>query len=160
MGPRLTGETRWRPSTFSKQAVIVSEAFARLYSRFSISFLDQFQQAEAFGRMEAFAHGRLPGECVGIIRGTAAAEQIQAKHRSRSGRLRGDGGKRDPHGSVPDMFLLINFCEDFETGVPGPAVFVMGTVEIDIEVDPFALRRDFEFLVALDIGEVGADEGL
>jgi len=56
------------------------------------------------------------------------------------------------------MFLLVDSGEDFETRVPLPAIFVMGLVEVDVEVDPLPLRRDFEFLVALDIGEIGANE--
>ena len=30
--------------------------------------------------------------------------------------------------------------------------------QVNIEVNPFALRRDFKLLVALDIREIGADE--
>ena len=52
------------------------------------------------------------------------------------------------------MFLLVDSGEDLEARVPLPAVFVMWAVEVDIEVDPLTLRRDFEFFVALDIREV------
>ena len=31
-------------------------------------------------------------------------------------------------------------------------------VEIHVEIDPFALRRDFKLLVAADVGEVVADK--
>src|ERR1700690_2628374 len=36
----------------------------------------------------------------------------------------------------------------------------MGFSEVDVEVDPLALGREFEFFVAADIGEVRADEDL
>src|SRR5579864_1667615 len=124
-----------------------------------IAILDQLQQAEALGCMETFAHRRLPCEAVGTFGRPAAAEQIQTEDISRARRPRVDGGKRDAHSGVPDMFLLVDSGEDFEAGIPFPAVFVMWAVEIDVKVDPLALRRDFEFLVALDIGEVGANEG-
>src|SRR5260370_26029696 len=36
----------------------------------------------------------------------------------------------------------------------------MGIVQIHVEVDPLALRGNFEFFVALDVDEVGTDEYL
>lgn len=32
--------------------------------------------------------------------------------------------------------------------------------QVDIQVSPFILRRDFEFLVAFDVVEIGTDEHL
>jgi hypothetical protein len=49
---------------------------------------------------------------------------------------------------------------DFEAGVPLPRVLISLLVEIDVEVNPFALRREFEFFIAADVLEVGANEGL
>ena len=57
------------------------------------------------------------------------------------------------------MFPLVDFGEDLEARVPFPAVFMMGAMEIDVEVDPLTLRRDFELFVTLDIRKVGANEG-
>ena len=34
----------------------------------------------------------------------------------------------------------------------------MGLVEVDIKVNPFSLRGNFEFLITFDIAEVGTDE--
>jgi len=41
-----------------------------------------------------------------------------------------------------------------EAGVPLPAFFVMRLVKIDIEVDPFVVRRNLKLLVSLDVFEV------
>jgi hypothetical protein len=35
---------------------------------------------------------------------------------------------------------------------------VVGLVEVDIKVNSFSLRGNFEFLITLDIAEVGTDE--
>ena len=37
---------------------------------------------------------------------------------------------------------------------------MMGAMEIDVEVDPLTLRRDFELFIAPDILEIRADENL
>ena len=93
---------------------------------------------------------------VGI--GALAAIEVDTKLFAGGGRIRSDGEPGDAHEAVPDFLRRIDPCGDFTAGLPDPADFVRRVVEIDIEVDPLALRRDLKLLVAADVLEVSADE--
>src|ERR1035438_7960274 len=69
-----------------------------------------------------------------------------------------DRSQGNAHRSVPGVRAFINARLYFEAGVPGPPVFVVRLAEVNIEVNPFALWRDFKLLVALDICKIGADK--
>src|SRR5215470_5186901 len=47
-----------------------------------------------------------------------------------------------------------------ESGVPDPSVLMVRFIQIDIEINPLSLRRNFELLVALNVPEIRADENL
>src|ERR1700734_3042218 len=110
------------------------------------------------GYVKRFAHGRLPGYLVNMLRRSLAAEQVYAQGVSGRRSPRIDRCHRDSHGGVPDLLLPIDPGGRFESRVPRPARLVMRIVQIHIQVDPFALRRNFEFLVMLYIREVGTDK--
>ena len=67
---------------------------------------------------------------------------------------------RDAHLAVPDPLVAVHACLDLVAGVPGRVVRRRLRAAVDGEVHPLALRRDLEFLVLLDVLEVGADERL
>ena len=61
---------------------------------------------------------------------------------------------------MPAMLGTIDACGLFKPGVPSPSHLMMRLVQIDIQVDPLALRRDFKFLVEFDVAKVRTDEDL
>jgi hypothetical protein len=81
----------------------------------SISLLNQFDQTKTFRHVKRFVHGWLPRDFVRMPGRTLAAELIHAKRMAGRGRPLVDGGKRDPHGGVPDMLLVIDFGENLES---------------------------------------------
>src|ERR1051326_6616033 len=65
------------------------------------------------------------------------------------------GGVGDAHAAVPDLGCLIDARRHLKTRVPLPAVFMTRRIEIDIEIDPFAARRNLEFLVPANVLKIG-----
>src|SRR5882762_10563992 len=108
--------------------------------------------------MKCFAHRWLPGYFVVFRRRALAAEQVDPQLVADCWRPGINCFPRYSHRAVPDMRLRINTREDFESGVPGPSLFVVRLVQVDIEVNPLALRRYFKFLITLDVLEVGTEE--
>ena len=68
--------------------------------------------------------------------------------------------ERNAHLAVPDFLPRVDARLHRESGIPQPAAFRQRVHAVDIQVHPFALRRDFEFLVAGDVLEIAADENL
>src|SRR5882762_2134016 len=108
--------------------------------------------------MKCIAHWSLPGYFM-VIRGRAlAAKQVDAQ---RCSDFWGAGVQRLPryaHRAVPKVCRRINPRRDCESGVPRPTLFVVRLVQINIEVNPLALRRDLQLLVAPDILKVGSEK--
>src|SRR5690242_1113426 len=101
--------------------------------------------------MEGFAHRRLPGE--ELSRGSLTAKEVNVKLAAGMGLFRVDGGEQNAHGSVPDFLVWIDACRGLDSRVPLRAV-AMRLIEIDIEIEPFVLRRQLEFFVAANVLEV------
>ena len=104
--------------------------------------------------MKAVAHRRLPGNLLRFWKRSLTAKEIYPQEIARRWRAVIDRRVWNSHCAVPDMRVPIDTRGDFESGVPGPATFVMRIVEIDIEIDPFTLRRKLEFFVALYVFKV------
>src|SRR5438445_515245 len=49
-------------------------------------------------------------------------------------------------------------CRNFESRVPHPTILVVRLVKIYVEINPFALRRNFELLVMLDVSKIRANK--
>src|SRR5882757_4263038 len=108
--------------------------------------------------MKCSAHRSLPGYFV-VIRGrTLAAKQIDTQCVSGGWTAGINRLPRYTHRAVPSVCRRIETRHDCESGIPGPAFFVVRLVQINIEVDPLPLRRDFEFFVLLDVGEVRSEK--
>src|SRR5205085_9467818 len=73
-------------------------------------------------------------------------------------RARVDGGHRNLHFAVPDLRLLIDASLYFIAGIPGNSPARLRILTVNVEIDPLAHRGDLEFLVSLDVVEIGADE--
>jgi hypothetical protein len=89
-------------------------------------------------------------------RRSLAAKEIDAQSVARSCPAGVNGSIRDLHRSIPDVSSAIDSRRNLQTRVSLPAFLVMRLFQIDVEVNPFTLPRDFELLVAFDIVEVGA----
>ena len=63
-----------------------------------------------------------------------------------------------PHHAVPDMCLLVDATLDLIAGVPARTLLLFRVLPIDLQIHPFALRRDLELLVAADVLEIRSDE--
>src|SRR5215471_8273648 len=94
-----------------------------------------------------------------MLRWPLTAKQVDAHGISGDGGTRINRSEGNAHRSVPSVRAFIDAGFYFETGVPCPPVFVVRLAQIDIQIDPFSLRRDFKLLIALDIRKIGADEG-
>src|SRR6202012_4871579 len=75
-------------------------------------------------------------------------------------RLRIDGSERNAHRPIPSLSVGVDACGGFKPGIPRPAFFMMGLVKIDVEIEPFALWRQFKLFVAMYMLEIGADKSL
>src|ERR1039458_7390965 len=105
-----------------------------------------WRAAAAGAHARARAAGGAPCRARAARTESAAADRL-SRHR-----------QGNAHRAVPGVSALINARLYFEAGVPGPPVFVVRFAEVDIQIDPFSLGRDFKLLVALDIRKIGADE--
>src|SRR3984893_7867139 len=123
-------------------------------------FCRQAKKAKPLRDMKRVAHGRPPYDVSPMRRWPLAAKRLirnscpacgvsptRAKNLIRLApyQVFAAGSMRAPYG---------------ETGVPGPATFVVGHCQINIKIDPLPLRRDFEFLVSPDVVEIRTDEYL
>jgi hypothetical protein len=135
--------------------VIVSSRHSSLLLR------DRFHQPEqtkSFWNVKRILHRRLPCDRL-LMRGwPLTTKQVDAHRIAGDRRMRVDRGQGNAHGAVPGVRGFINARLHFEARVPGPAIFMVGLVEVDVEVNPFALRRNLKLLVALDVRKIGADE--
>jgi hypothetical protein len=68
-----------------------------------------------------------------------------------------DSGIRNPHCALANVSSTVDWRRNLEAGIPGPTVLVMRFTEIDIQIDPLSLRRDFKFLIVLNV-EAPAEE--
>src|SRR5438445_8779711 len=87
-----------------------------------------------------------------------AAKQIYSQDIALSGRAFINRRIRDSHRAVPDVRRLIDARRNFESRVPCPTMLVVWLVEIYVEINPFALRRDFKLLITLDVINIRANE--
>ncbi len=71
--------------------------------------------------------------------GSLATEQIDAEALSSSWSVGAERGEGNPHRSIPDFVSAIDASTDLDAGVPLPGVVIALLIEIDVEVDPFAL---------------------
>src|SRR6185369_4887244 len=101
---------------------------------------------------------RLPDDRLAIGRRSLPAEEVDPERIAGRGGTRVHGRVGNPHEGVPGLSGLVDAGGDLESGVPHPSVFVPRSVQIDIEIDPFSLRRDLEFLVATNVLEVRTDK--
>src|SRR6266496_2233154 len=58
------------------------------------------------------------------------------------------------------MVCCVDSRGHHKSGVPGPTVFVVGFVQVNIQVDPFSLRRNFKLSIVFDIMKIGTNEPL
>src|SRR5947208_16290714 len=108
--------------------------------------------------MKGVTHRSPPGNLLPVGFRSLASKQVYAQGVARGWRPCINRGIRDSHRAVPDVRCLIDARGNFESRVPYPTVLVVRLVKIYIEINPFALRRDLELLVTLDISEIRAKE--
>src|SRR5581483_10319307 len=116
--------------------------------------LHQLQSSKLLWRMKAVTHRRLPGKIFSIRTRPLTSEKIDAKGITDLGRARIDGSIWNFHRSIPNVRRLIDARRNLEAGIPFPAAVVVLPVEVNIQVDPLAARRDLEFLIAFDVRKV------
>jgi hypothetical protein len=122
--------------------------------------LCQTKQAEVLRDMKRVAHGRPPEHLSPARRGTLAAKQINPKRLARRRRTILDGGKRYSHCSIPDLLRRIDAGGYYKPRIPDPAIFVMGLIQVDIEIDPFGLRGNLELFVFSNVLEIRTNKNL
>lgn len=88
------------------------------------------------------------------------AEEVDTETMADPGFAGFNRGERNPHGPIPDIPILLNASGNLETGLPGSKGDLVRLLQIDIEIEPFALRGQFELSIAVDRVELGTDEGL
>src|SRR6185369_5540730 len=107
---------------------------------------------------KGFAHRSLPRDLVWMFWWALTSEKVYAHRSSGCRRTWIDGGERNAHCGIPNMFALIDLCKRLEARIPLPAVFMMWIMQVNVQVNPLALGGHFELFVTLNIGEVRADE--
>ncbi len=110
--------------------------------------------------MEAVAHRGLPDNVFSLGRWPLSTEEVNAKSVAVRRWTLVDSRERNAHGRVPSLSRTIDARGNLKFRVPLPAIFVLWLRQVDVKIDPFALRRDFELFIAPDILEVRADENL
>src|SRR5207302_1891147 len=138
---------------YSQQLPILSIAIAS-----SLLFLRQLEQTKSFWDMEGVTHRSMPGNLLLVGFRPLASKQVYAQAIPRSWRPRINRRIRDSHRAIPDVRAPIDACRNFESRVPHPTVLVVRIVKLYVEINPFALRRNFELLVTLDISQIRAKE--
>src|SRR6266699_947598 len=133
---------------YIQQLPIISIAMAS-----SLLFLRQLEQTKSFWDMEGVTHRRLPGNLLPVGLRPLASKQVYAQAITRSWRPFINRGIWDSHLPVPDVRRLIDARRNFESRVPYPTVLVVWLVKIYVEINPFALRRNLELLITLDVSK-------
>ena len=110
--------------------------------------IHEFQDSKALRHMEGLPHGGLPGK--ELSRLSLTAKEVHPKPAAGVGWLRIDGSERNAHGSLPDFRFRIDAGCCFKARIP-PRAVAMRLVQIDIEIEPFVLRRQLEFFVAANL---------
>src|SRR6185437_6004525 len=72
--------------------------------------------------------------------------------------MRSDRNKWNPHRAIPYFFLGIDSRSHLKAGIPDPAIFVVRLVQIDVQIDPFSLGRNFKFLIVTYIFKIRTDK--
>src|SRR3979411_1934735 len=120
----------------------------------------QPKNAEAVGDGEAVAHRRLPGNVFSPGGWPLSAVEVDAECNAIRRRTLGDSSERNPHRRIPALRGMGAGRGNLKSRVPLPTFLVMWGRQVDVKIDPFALRRDFELFIAPDIVEIRADENL
>ena len=89
-----------------------------------------------------------------------SAEEVDAECIAIRWRTLVDSSERNPHRRIPDLRRMVDARGNLKSRVPLPTLLVMWLRQVDVKIDPFALRRDFELFIAPDILEIRADENL
>src|SRR5262245_4622351 len=117
----------------------------------------QPKRTEGLWHVKRDAVGRTPGVVLSRVCATDSKE-TNAQLPACFGWTSIDRRKRDPHHAVPDTCLLVDAALDLITGVPARTLLLFRVPPIDLQIHPFALRRDLELLVAADVLEIRSDE--
>src|SRR6266568_5785751 len=118
----------------------------------------QLDRTKTVRNVKRVVHGRLPSYLLLMRMRSLTPKQVNTHRVPDDRRTRLDRSQGNAHRSVPRVHAFINARPHLEAGVPGPSVFVMRLAQVNIEINPLALWRDFKLLVALDIPKIGADE--
>src|SRR5439155_22799538 len=110
--------------------------------------------------MKGVTHRSPPGNLLAVGFRSLASKLVYAQGVARGWRPCINRGIRDSHRAVPDVRRLIDACGNFVSRVPYPTVLVVRLVKIYVEINPFALRRNFDFLITLDVFEMLVNEYL
>src|SRR5579885_368622 len=100
--------------------------------------------------MESLVVHSLPHDFLRVRRSAIRPIKIGAKFLPFYRRMHAERRKWDFHGDVPLVTGFIDAGGMLEPGIPLPAIFVMFAVQIDVEINPLVLRRNFELFVSLD----------
>jgi hypothetical protein len=128
--------------------------FLLLVKTFTIrktSDLNELQSSEFFRHVEAVAHWGLPSDFVAGRWQSLTSEKINTKRFALRCWACIDCEIGNRHCAIPHPDSLIDSRRNLESRIPIPAAFGERMVEIYIEIDAFAARRDFKFLVTANI---------
>ena len=88
------------------------------------------------------------------------AEEVDPKGTAVRRRTLVDGHERNAHGRVPGFRRTVDAGGNLKSRIPLPAVLVLWLGQVDVQIDPFPLRRDLELFVAADVLKVRANKNL
>src|SRR5271169_1727566 len=123
-------------------------------------FRDQSKHSKSFWSVERMTHGGLPDNFNPVRRRALAAKQVDPKLITKCRSLVLQSREWNAHGSVPNLRDRVDASGYRETRVPGPSIFVMRLGQVNVEIDPLPLRRDFELFVSADVLKIRTDEDL
>src|SRR5581483_2870264 len=108
--------------------------------------------------MERSRHSWLPGEIDAAVTLAFAAEEVHAQFVSSGGGTRVNRSIGNAQIRIPRPARCIDAGRGEHVRLPDPAFFGMRQAAVDIEIDPFALRRYFKLAIAADIFKIRSNE--
>src|SRR5215831_7682691 len=116
------------------------------------------QKAERFGHVVVVAARRLPGDAFAVWGRALESVEVNAQFLAGLRLSFIDLVNRDAHLAVPDFLFGDDAGLHFKARIPLPVVVDRVGAAVNIQIYPFAVRRDLKFGVAFDVLEIAADE--
>src|SRR5262249_46732841 len=121
------------------------------------SFLHS-QKPKCFRSVIIVVARRLPGDAFAVGRRALEAIEIDAQLLAGLRLSSVNLVNGDAHLAVPDFLVRRDVGLHFKARIPFPIVVGRVGAAVNIQVNPFAVRRDLKFGVAFDVLEIATDE--